>query len=82
MITIYCAKKHRSQELCKECQELVEYSQERLSNCQFGNDKGSCKKCPIHCYKPEMRKRIRQVMRFSGPRLLLYRPIETIKHIF
>ena len=31
-----------------------------------------CSNCKVHCYKPEMRKKIRAVMRFSGPRMIFY----------
>ena len=31
--------------------------------------------------KPEMREQIRQVMRFSGPRMLLYHPVLAIWHL-
>jgi len=40
-----------------------------------------CKKCPIHCYKPDMRVKMRAVMRWAGPRMVLYHPIEAIKHL-
>lgn len=81
MIHIYCKKKHHQKELCNECQDLSDYAMKRLSFCQFGEEKTACAKCPIHCYKPEYRHRIREVMRFSGPWMLLYHPIESIKHI-
>jgi hypothetical protein len=29
-----------------------------------------------------MRERMREVMRFSGPRMLLYAPMEAIRHLF
>lgn len=28
-----------------------------------------------------MRERIRRVMRYSGPRMLLYRPLEYLRHL-
>jgi len=28
--------------------------------------KPKCKDCPVHCYKIEYRRRIKEVMRFSG----------------
>ena len=31
--------------------------------------------------KPVMRERMRQVMRFSGPRMLLYAPWQAIRHL-
>ena len=35
----------------------------------------------LHCYKPDMRERMRKVMRWAGPRMILYDPIEAIKHL-
>ncbi|WP_081757109.1 nitrous oxide-stimulated promoter family protein [Gorillibacterium massiliense] len=81
MIRLYCKKKHRHKELCKECQDINDYALKRLSLCQFGEEKPACVKCPIHCYNPEYRQKIRGIMRFSGPRMLLHHPIEAIRHI-
>ncbi|MGL5506375.1 MAG: nitrous oxide-stimulated promoter family protein, partial [Paraclostridium sp.] len=49
--------------------------------CKFGNKKSFCSKCPIHCYKPDMKIKIKEVMKFSGPRLVIYSPVEFFKHI-
>ncbi|WP_313638772.1 nitrous oxide-stimulated promoter family protein [Paenibacillus sp.] len=80
MIRIYCKKKHHQKVLCEECQGLNEYAGKRLSLCPFGEEKTACAKCPIHCYKKEYRQRIKEVMRFSGPWMLLYHPVESIRH--
>ena len=81
MIDIYCKKNHKNEDvLCDECQELLDYAHKRLTYCKFGDEKSTCQKCPIHCYKKDMRDRVRKVMKFSGPRVLIYRPIEFIKH--
>lgn len=84
MINIYCNKKHGNKkgELCEECSELLEYAHKRLEFCKFGEDKKFCSKCPIHCYKKDMKIKIKEVMKFSGPRVLFYDPVEVIKHIF
>ncbi|MGU8379167.1 nitrous oxide-stimulated promoter family protein [Clostridium perfringens] len=84
MIKLYCKKKHGGSngELCNECRELEEYAHKRLTYCKFGNEKSSCKKCPIHCYKKDMREKVKEVMRFSGPRILIYNSKEYIRHIF
>ena len=84
MINLNCNKKHNSKgnEICEECKELLEYAHKRLSYCKFGDEKSSCSKCPIHCYKPDMKEKIKEVMRFSGPRLIIYRPFEFVRHIF
>lgn len=88
MIRLYCRKNygHRKEGvmvdgLCEGCRELLEYAHKRLEYCKFGEGKASCQKCPVHCYKPEMRERIRVVMRFSGPRMILHHPIVAIRHL-
>ncbi|WP_445667496.1 nitrous oxide-stimulated promoter family protein [Paenibacillus sp. FSL H3-0321] len=81
MIHIYCRKKHHHTAFCEECQELNVYARNRLSLCRFGEDKTACAKCPIHCYKQDYRQKIKDVMRYSGPWMLLYHPIESIRHI-
>ena len=82
MVRLYCEKKEGNKELCPECKDLLDYAYARLDHCKFGEKKSSCKKCPIHCYKPSMREKMREVMRFSGPRILFYHPLEAIRHLF
>lgn len=83
MIEIYCNKKHHTSKgkLCSDCQQLLEYAQFRRSKCPWGDDKPFCSNCPVHCYKAEMRNKIKQVMRFSGPRMIFHHPIVAIRHI-
>lgn len=83
MINIYCSKKHKCNNgLCGECKELLEYAHKRLTLCKFGDEKTTCSKCSIHCYKKDMKIKVKEVMRFSGPRLIIYNPIELMKHMF
>lgn len=82
MITIYCRKKHHTHgQLCQECDALSGYAEMRTDKCPFMETKTSCKNCKVHCYSPEMREKIREVMRFSGPRMILYMPGEAIRHM-
>ncbi len=81
MIRLYCRKKHATAELCPDCQALLDYALLRLQKCPFGEAKTTCRKCSIHCYAPSQRAAIRAVMRFSGPRLLFYHPLLTIRHL-
>lgn len=81
MIRLYCRKKEKNTVLCSDCEELLRYAHTRLDRCPFGEQKDACKKCTVHCYKPVMRERMRQVMRFSGPRMLFYAPLEAIRHL-
>lgn len=83
MVQIYCKKKHgHKAEICESCSELLNYAHKRLSHCKFGEEKSFCAKCPIQCYKKDMKLKVKEVMRFSGPRLIVHHPIEVIKHYF
>jgi len=66
-IEVYCEKHHQkaSGELCPECAELWNYSRSRFEKCPY-DPKPRCKKCKTHCYKPSMRQKIKEVMKFSG----------------
>lgn len=82
MIRLYCRKKHRTKNgLCSECRELDEYANLRSDRCPFMETKTFCSNCKVHCYKPQMREKIREVMRFSGPRMMLHHPILAVKHM-
>jgi len=81
MIRIYCRRKEGNAELCPRCRALLEYARKRLEACPFGERKSSCRKCSIHCYSPDMRGHIRDVMRYSGPRMLLYHPLSALRHL-
>jgi len=80
MIDLYCHSQHGSDGLCSECSELLVYAKERLEKCPFQEGKTTCAKCPVHCFKPAMRDKIRTVMRYSGPRMLHRHPILAIHH--
>lgn len=82
MISIYCKKKHRTKHgLCESCQALADYAAERTNKCPFMETKTFCSNCKVHCYKPEMREQIRQVMRFSGPRMIWHHPVLAVRHV-
>ena len=81
MIHLYCQKKHHTVgNLCRDCETLKKYACERLSACQFKELKTTCKACSVHCYQKDKRNDIRRVMKFSGPRMLLYYPLDLLKH--
>ena len=85
MIRLYCRKKHPKEkrqegQMCPSF-FLSDYAKQRSQKCPFMEEKTFCANCKVHCYKPEMREQIRQVMRFSGPRMLLYHPVLAIWHL-
>lgn len=82
MIRIYCRKEHGTKKaLCPDCAALLQYAVQRSENCPFMESKTFCSNCKVHCYKPEMREKIRAVMRFSGPRMILYHPVMAVRHV-
>lgn len=83
MIGIYCkGNKHdrKGKKLCSSCSLLEDYSYKRIEKCPYMETKTFCSNCKTHCYKADMREKMRTVMRYSGPRLILHHPILLIKH--
>jgi predicted amidophosphoribosyltransferase len=83
MTHLYCSQVHQSPagKLCSTCQALMDYAFERLRKCPFQENKSTCAKCVVHCYKPVMRERVRVMMRYAGPRMLLHHPVLAILHL-
>lgn len=89
MVRIYCHHHHsgrvEGEEApecpCAACGELVSYAECRLERCPYGQAKPTCSKCPIHCYRPELREQVREVMRFAGPRMLKRHPVLALRHL-
>ncbi len=82
MIALYCKKNHKVKNgLCPDCAELAEYARQRSDKCPFMETKTFCSNCSVHCYKLEMREKIRAVMRFSGPRMIFHHPAAAMRHV-
>ena len=81
MIAIYCRKKHGCKTLCADCASLDVYARQRSDKCPFMETKTFCSNCKVHCYRKDMREKIREVMRFSGPRMIFHHPIMAIRHV-
>jgi hypothetical protein len=81
MIRLYCRKHHGGEGICGECQQLHDYSRERLGHCPFQQGKTSCGKCAVHCYNLTMREKIREVMREIGPTMIWRHPFMGLFHI-
>jgi Zn ribbon nucleic-acid-binding protein len=81
MIALYCRDRHGGSALCPECEEMHRYAMKRLDKCPFGEEKTTCVNCRVHCYKADMRERIRDIMRYAGPRMLWRHPWLAVMHI-
>ncbi|MDD4200951.1 MAG: nitrous oxide-stimulated promoter family protein [Eubacteriales bacterium] len=84
MIMMYCHDQHNTKkdELCYNCMKLFKYAEQRIDKCFYGDNKPVCSKCTVHCYKPEMRARIKEVMQYSGPRMMWKSPILSLRYMY
>ncbi|NUQ82333.1 MAG: nitrous oxide-stimulated promoter family protein [Bacteroidetes bacterium] len=81
MIALWCRGNHnRDLTECPDCTALFTYALNRISRCPFAGNKPTCAQCTVHCYRSDPREQIRKVMRYSGPRMLIYHPILTVRH--
>lgn len=82
MIRIYCRGRHHTKgdELCPDCKRFEEYAHLRTEKCPFMETKTFCSACKVHCYRGEMKEYVREVMRYAGPRMMLYHPVLGLLH--
>lgn len=64
--------------LCDDCRKLLLYAASKRIICPY-NPKPACKDCTTHCYAEPNRSKIREVMRYSGMRMILKGSIGYIK---
>ena len=83
MARIFCRRHHgrASGGLCVDCEALLDYATRRLDRCVFGDDTPTCANCTVHCYNAGMRGRVRDVMRYAGPRMMWRHPILALVHL-
>lgn len=82
MIELYCRHHLRQENMPEEYQQLADFACHRLDHCKYGENKSACKDCPTHCYAQKQREAIREVMRWVGPRMIMYSPKDAISHIY
>ena len=97
-VEVYCAARHRGEErgslppelatvfpkghrLCAGCRALVAYALLKRRRCPL-DPKPSCKHCPIHCYDREHRETMKQIMAFSGRKMILRGRVDYLWHYF
>lgn len=82
MMLIYCHHHHGTASiLCEDCLALLNYARRRLATCPFGEEKPACNHCQVHCYSPRRRERVKAVMRYAGPRMMVRHPILSLYHL-
>ncbi len=67
--------------VCDECAALLVYAEKRRALCPK-DPKPFCSYCDTHCYGPEMREYMREVMRYAGPRSMWHgHAIDGVRHL-
>ena len=66
--------------LCPDCTKLLVHASVKRIHCPV-DPKPACKHCLQHCYHPRYRERIKEVMRFSGRRLVLSGRLDLLLHL-
>ena len=67
-------------DLCPSCREAIMSTLERASSCPNGHS-GNCQDCSIKCQRGESQKRIKEIMRYSAPRMAIRHPLMTIEYL-
>jgi hypothetical protein len=87
MVEIYCRDHHGGDHgsgvasPCDECRGFLDYAEQRLEKCPYGEKKPTCARCPIHCYKRAQREQAKVIMRYAGPRMTLRHPWLSLTHL-
>ena len=95
-VEVYCDGKHADRQrspftlpsglgarkLCPECAEFMKYAVAKRINCPLEAEKPSCKHCRIHCYATQQREKVREIMAWSGRRLILRGRLDYLWHYF
>jgi hypothetical protein len=71
----------RAVPLCAPCAKLLAHAFMKRLVCPLA-PKPTCRQCPQHCYAPAYRAQIREVMRFTGPRLVLRGRLDYLVHLW
>ena len=67
--------------ICAACADLLEHGMKKRAVCPL-DPKPTCRSCQIHCYTPEYRRKVREIMAFSGKRMILRGRLDYLWHYF
>lgn len=95
-VEVYCAGKHGAVErspyalpadmgerrVCPECADFMAYAVAKRVKCPLEAEKPTCKHCRIHCYGKAQREKVREIMAYSGRRLMMRGRLDYVWHYF
>ena len=73
--------KASKQTVCVACAELLAHGVKKRAACPL-DPKPTCKNCHVHCYTPEQRLKVREIMAYSGKRMILRGRLDYLWHYF
>lgn len=79
MFDIYI-KKHPEE--VKSVDSLKSYAFQRIEKCPNKGKNIYCSSCTIHCFPEYERAHMKKIMRFAGPRMMIYHPLMALDHAF
>lgn len=81
---IFCSAHHNeardSEGLCPSCRATIDATLERAAACPYGHET-NCEDCRVHCQRGEAQARIREIMRYSAPRMAVRHPLMTMEYL-
>jgi len=67
--------------LCDDCSDLLSYGIRKREKCPI-DPKPACKNCHVHCFSGEYRAKIKEVMAYSGRKMVLRGRLDYLWHYF
>jgi hypothetical protein len=95
-VEVYCDGKHGAVErssfrlpaglgercLCPDCSVFMQYAVTKRIKCPLEAEKPSCKHCRVHCYNKANLAKVKEIMEYSGKKLMLRGRLDYIWHYF
>lgn len=72
---------HPEDTLCLDCAALLEHGMKKRAFCPL-EPKPTCRSCQIHCYSADYRQKIREIMAYSGRKMILRGRLDYLWHYF
>ncbi len=85
MGSIYCLAHHAgagkdASGLCDECRSVIDGTLARTESCPSGHAL-NCQDCPVKCNRGVQGERIRAIMAYAAPRMMLRHPILSLSYL-
>jgi len=95
-VEVYCHGRHGTAEknlfslpaglgerrLCPECSGFLLYAVTRRIKCPLESEKPTCKHCRVHCYNKTNLAKVKEIMAYSGRKLIMRGRLDYIWHYF